>query len=340
MRVTAPPVPAYRPAWWIPGAHPRTLWGEFVRRRARVTTRRERWSTPDDDDLDLERLDAPAGRPRLIILHGLEGSHCSHYAVGFLDQARRRGWAADVLLFRSCGGEMNRTLHSYHSGDTRDLDFVVRRLVTAEPDRPLFIAGASLGGNVLLKWLAERADTLPPQVAAAATISVPYDLARGSQHIARGFGRVYQAHFLRSLRRKALAKCAQFATHLDVEAIARARTLWAFDDAFTAPVHGFRDARDYYDQSSAIRWISRIRTPTLLISARDDPFLPADVLDQVRTVARGNPFLELDFVDKGGHVGFIAGSVPWRPVYYAEQRVVAFLETFVGPRAKNFAVAT
>lgn len=343
MRVTASrgsiSTPAYRPAWWIPGAHLRTLWGRFARRSPHVVTQRERWTTRDDDLLDIERLDGPAGGPRLLILHGLEGSHRSHYARGLLDQARRRGWAADVLLFRTCGGALNRTLRSYHAGETGDLDFVARRLASAEPDRPLFITGVSLGGNVLLKWLGQCAGALPPQLRAAVAISTPYDLARGSRNIAHGFSRLYQAHFLRSLRRKALVKCAQFATGLDTRVIRRSRTLWQFDDAFTAPVHGFHGVRDYYDRSSAIRWIDRIRTPTLLISARDDPFLPADVLDRVRAIARANPLLELDFVDKGGHVGFIAGSVPWRPIHWAEQRAVDFLEASLAALPGGLATA-
>jgi hypothetical protein len=311
------------------------LWGKVVRRRAPVVTRRERWNTPDDDFLDLVRLDAHAGRPRLIILHGLEGSARAHYAVGLLDQAHHRGWAADVLLFRTCGGEMNRTLRSYHSGETGDLDFVVRKLAAAEPERSLLLAGVSLGGNVLLKWLGERGEHVPPQVAAAATISVPYDLARGSRHINRGFSRLYQAHFLRSLRQKARDKQRRFPNHVNRFAIERARTLWALDDVFTAPVHGFRDARDYYDQSSAIRWIAHIHTPTLLLSARDDPFLPAAVLDEVSEIARRNPSLHLDFVAKGGHVGFITGTVPWRPVYYAEQRIIDFFETSLTQRVER-----
>lgn len=316
---------AYRPAWWVPGRHLRTLWGKFVRRPPITPMRVERWDTPDGDFLDLHRLDAPRGRPRLLLLHGLEGTPRSHYARGLVAEARARGWAADVLVFRSCGADPNRALRFYHSGETTDLDLVVRTLVAREPDRPVVIAGVSLGGNVLLKWLGERGDDLPPQLRAAATVSVPYDLARGARYIDRGFARLYQAHFLRTLRRKALEKLARFPDAYSADAVARARTLHDFDDAVTAPVHGFRDALDYYAQSSSIRFLARVRLPTLLLSAVDDPFLPPDVLERVRAIAQDNPALRVEFVERGGHAGFISGHVPWRPLYYAEWRVASFL---------------
>jgi predicted alpha/beta-fold hydrolase len=222
----------------------------------------------------------------------------------------------------------------YHSGETEDLDFVIRRLARAEPDRPIVIAGVSLGGNVLLKWLGEHPDEIPPVVAAAAAISVPFDLARGSRHIDRGFARVYQAHFLRSLRRKAHAKRARFPDRIRAEAIDRARTLYEFDDAVTAPLHGFASAADYYERSSSIRWIGGIRTPTLLVSAADDPFLPRDVLDEVREIARRTPALALEFVERGGHVGFVSGVAPWKPVYWAEWRAAEFLAAHL-PRPRR-----
>jgi uncharacterized protein len=296
-----------------------------MRRSRRPPTRMERWSTPDDDFLDLHRIDAPAGSPRLLILHGLEGTVHSHYAGGFLHEAQQRGWAADLLIFRSCGDEPNRALRLYHSGETADLDFVVRRLIADEPMRPLLIAGVSLGGNVLLKWLGEQGDRAPRQLLSAAAVSVPFDLARGSRYLDHGFSRLYQAHFLRSLRRKALEKSTRYPDAIRAEVVLRPRTLYDFDDLVTAPVHGFRDADDYYTRSSSLSYLARIHTRTLLLSARDDPFLPSEVLDEVRESARTNPSLHLEFVEHGGHVGFISGSLPWRPFYYAEWRVAEFL---------------
>ena len=298
-----------------------------------MRTRRERWETPDGDFLDLDRLDAQDGQPRLLILHGLEGSSRSHYARGLLAAAMRLGWAADVLVFRSCGDEPNRLLRSYHSGETGDLDFVARTLIAMHPEQPLVLTGVSLGGNVLLKWLGEQAKDAPSQIVGAAAISVPFDLARGSLHLQHGFSSLYEAYFLRSLRRKAMGKAARFPDHLDAAAILRAPTIWDFDDAVTAPIHGFRDARDYYDRSSSIRWLDRIRVPTLLLNAADDPFLPSSVLDDVRAIARSNAALRCEFVAKGGHVGFISGVAPWRPVYYAEERPIEFLGAALAARA-------
>jgi predicted alpha/beta-fold hydrolase len=256
------------------------------------------------------------------MLHGLEGAPRSHYARGLFLEAARRGWAADLLVFRGCGTEPNRAPRFYHSGETGDLDAVARRLLAEDADAPFMFAGVSLGGNVLLKWLGEHGEASPERVVAAAAVSVPFDLARASRHIDRGFSRVYQHHFLRSLRRKALAKLDRYPNLVSRERVERARTLFDFDDAVTAPVHGFDD---YYARSSSIRFLSRIRVPTLLLSASDDPFLPAEVLDDVRALARSNPRISVEFPALGGHVGFVSGQNPLRPFYYAEWRVAEFL---------------
>jgi predicted alpha/beta-fold hydrolase len=315
----------YSPAWWLPGPHARTIWGRFFRRTPPLSTRIERWDTADGDFLDIVRLDAPAGSPRLLVLHGLEGAPRSHYARGLFLEAARRGWAADLLLFRGCGREQNRAARFYHSGETSDLDAVASRLLESDPTAPLVVAGVSLGGNVLLKWLGELGQSAPGRVLGAAAVSVPYDLARASRHIDRGFSRVYQHHFLQSLRRKALAKLGQYPELASRDRIEAARTLYEFDDVVTAPVHGFAGAADYYARSSSIHFLARIRVPTLLLSAFDDPFLPADVLEEVRRVAATNAHLETDFPRRGGHVGFVSGANPWRPFYYAEWRVTEFL---------------
>jgi predicted alpha/beta-fold hydrolase len=224
---------------------------------------------------------------------------------------------------------MNLTRRFYHSGETTDLDFVIGRLTSEVPQAPIILAGFSLGGNVLLKWLGERGADLPPAVRAAAAVSVPYDLARGSRYINRGFSRVYERHFLRTLVRKATKKRERFPDIAPEADLATLRTMWEFDDVVTAPVHGFRDATDYYERSSSLRWLDRIRTPTLLVSAADDPFLPREVLDEVRAAARSNPALHCEFPEHGGHVGFIAGRLPWRPLYWAEWRVIDFLSAHV-----------
>ena len=298
-----------------------------------------RWDTADGDFVDVVRMDGRSDEaPRLVMLHGLEGTPRSHYVGGTFAEARRRGWGADLLVFRGCGAELNRARRFYHSGETSDLDFVLRRIVAERPGRPLVLAGVSLGGNVLLKWLGEQGADVPAEVRGAAAVSVPFDLARGCRHIQRGFSRVYDRHFVRSLRAKVRRKMTAYPDLVAAERLAGVRTLWDFDDAVTAHVHGFRDAEDYYARSSSLGFLAGIHVPTLLLSSADDPFLPREVLDEARRVAAANPVLTVEFTERGGHVGFVGGRVPWRPVYYAERRVTAFLSEQV-PRARPVATA-
>ena len=301
-----------------------TLWPRFFRPRPLLPTVTETWDTPDGDQVDVVRLSAPPSAPRIVMVHGLEGSFRSHYAVGLFDQARRRAWGANLLLFRTCNGAMNRVRRSYHSGETEDLALVIRRIEEEHPDAPLGLVGISLGGNVLLKWLGEQQDRISDRICGAVAVSTPFDLARSSRHIDSGFSRVYQWHFLRSLRAKALAKLERFPNVAPREAVANARTLWEFDDVFTAALHGFRDAADYYARSSSIGFLTRIRVSTLLLSARDDPFHPQAILDEVEDIARANPCLTTEFPARGGHVGFVEGPIPWRARYYAEERIGAW----------------
>lgn len=279
--------------------------------------------------MDIHHLDAPPGAapqtPVLLLFHGLEGTIRSHYIQGMLDQARRRGWRAGVMIFRSCGDELNRTPRFYHSGETTDMDLVIRHFEESFPGAPILLAGVSLGGNVLLKYLGEHGSSISPRIRGAAAVSVPFDLARASRHIDRGFSKVYQRRFLQSLRRKAAAKLERFPDIASRQAVETAHTLFAFDDCFTAPVHGFRDALDYYSQSSSITWLGNISINTLLLSSVDDPFLPSLVLDDVRVIAAENPALEVEFTARGGHVGFVTGRNPLRPDYYLDRRVVDFL---------------
>jgi len=289
----------------------------------------ERWDTPDGDFVQVVRLvpdtNLPPNAPRLLLLHGLEGGTHSHYAKAFFREASARGWGADMLLFRSCGPDANRLPRSYHSGETSDPAFVIQRLAAEFPGAPLGLMGVSLGANVLCKLLGEWGSASPPAVRGAVAISTPFDLARASRHIGRGFGAVYERAFLRSLVPKALAKIARHAELAGLQGVRDARTLWEFDDRFTAPLHGFRDAADYYARASSLAFLNTIRLPTLLLSAVDDPFLPPAVLDEVRAVAEDNPALTVEFPARGGHVGFTAGRWPWKPWYYGEWRAAEFL---------------
>ncbi|HKF43206.1 MAG TPA: alpha/beta fold hydrolase [Thermoanaerobaculia bacterium] len=319
----------FRPAWWLPGPHLQTVWGRLARSTRQVPFRREVLETPDGDELVLDHLEGPPGSPRLLFLHGLEGSSHSVYAQGLLAEAARRGWRGTAVNFRSCARDpkrLSRTLPNrrprlYHSGETSDFGFAVETMWRREPSARHVAAGASLGGNVLLKWLGEN----PGQrmIASAAAISTPYDLAAGSKHLERRMGRLYVRGLLATLRKKAVEAARRFpeaAARIDVERARRARTFQEFDDAATAPLHGFASAEEYYAKSSSIGYLGAIRTPTLCLSAQDDPFLPAEVL--ARAKAAASPSVRFVTTVRGGHVGFVSSG---RQRYWAEKVVLNWL---------------
>ncbi len=321
--------PRFRPARWLPGRHLQTVWSRWLRRGPRIAMRRETWDTPDGDVLELDFVDGPPGSPLLLGLHGLEGCSQSLYMQGLMHRAAERGWRGIALNFRSCApppgrphGEwtMNRGERMYHSGETSDLEWVVGRLVEAEPDLRLFLVGVSLGGNVLLKWLGERSHDA--RATAAVAISAPFDLAACSRHLEAGLGPLYMRAFLRSLRDKALDFERRFPGRVDVPAARAARTFRQIDDAATAPIHGFADADDYYARSSSLPHLASIQVPTLLINARDDPFQPVSSLERAR--ARASGAVSCLFTEAGGHVGWVTGP-PWSPEPWAEARAIEFL---------------
>lgn len=323
----------YRPAWWLPGPHLQSGWGPLRRPRGLVAFRREALPTPDGDVLLLDHAEVPAPAARALLLHGLEGSSFSVYVQGLLRGLAARGWSGTVLNFRSCArdpSDIRRMIPNlrprfYHSGETEDAGFVLRTLAAREPSTPLFAVGASLGANVLLKWLGENPDQRI--LAGAAAISTPFDLAAGSRHLEKGAGRFYVRHFLRTLRPKALAVLRRFpelGPRIDAGRIRRARTFRQFDDAATAPLHGFSGAGDYYSRSSSLDLLSRIRTPVLCISSEDDPFLPAETL--LRARASASRAVEFLVTRAGGHIGFVSGGLFEPARYWAEERVVEWLE--------------
>ncbi|MEP6654596.1 MAG: alpha/beta fold hydrolase [Myxococcales bacterium] len=326
--------PPKREAWWVPGAHLQTIWARIARSRELVRFEREILPTPDGDELVLDHLAGPSSTPRVLLLHGLEGSAHSWHTQGLALLVKQAGWRATALNFRSCAVVArqplpNRRPRLYHSGDTADLELVVRTLIGRQPETPLFALGFSLGGNVLLKWLGEQGPT--SVIRAAAVISVPYDLAAASAHLEQRGGRFYVRHFLKKLRPKALHLLARFpaeTAHLDAERIRGATTFRDFDDCITAPLHGFAGAEDYYQRSSSLNYLSRIAVPTLCISSNDDPFYPARAIEPARRVA--SPAVTFAVTPWGGHVGFVAGRWPWRPIYWAEEQAVAWLQTHAG----------
>jgi predicted alpha/beta-fold hydrolase len=303
--------------------------------RTRVAYRRERWDTPDGDFIDLDWIDgsspvtrhsSPENAPLLALFHGLEGSSQSHYATAIMAAARNAGWRGVAIHFRGCSGEPNRLPRAYHSGDAREIDWILRRLRAHHPDAAFFAAGVSLGGNALLKWLGESGASATAVVDRAAAVSAPIDLMAAGDALERGFCMVYTRNFLATLRSKSVAKLERHPGLYDAAAVAAARTLREFDDLVTAPLHGFRNTDDYWTRASSKPGLRNIDVPTLVLNARNDPFLPAPALPGVADVSGA---VELEQPEDGGHVGFVSGVFPghfdWLP-----RRLLAFFQVEAG----------
>ncbi|HEX7689252.1 MAG TPA: alpha/beta fold hydrolase [Burkholderiaceae bacterium] len=308
------PVFAYRAPWWLPGGHLQTIWTSLFSRTHDGTPpdfRRERWTTPDDDFVDVDFLVEPPGadrsRPMLVLFHGLEGSSTSGYAQAFACLARELGYAYAVPHFRGCSGELNLAPRAYHSGDHEEVDWILERLRTRRGG-PVLAVGISLGGNMLLRWAEEHGTQAARKATAIAAVCSPLDLAAGGRAIGRGFGRhSYTRMFLGTMKPKALAKLRQHPGLFDGDRLRAARDLYEFDNAFTAPVHGFRDTEDYWSRASSKPRLADIRIPALVLNARNDPFVPADSLPTQAEVGR---HVTLWQPREGGHVGFAHGALP------------------------------
>jgi uncharacterized protein len=298
----------FRAPRWLPGGHAQTIWPVFFSRRfdgARPHFRRERWTTPDGDFVDVDWLGEDAAAP-LVLFHGLEGSSRSHYAEAFAADAAQRGWRYAVPHFRGCSGEVNVAPRAYHSGDHEEIAWMLDRF-RALQSGSIVAVGISLGGNALLRFAERAGESAATRVRAIAAVSAPLDLAAGGRAIGRGFGRqVYTRMFLRSMKKKALLKLHQHPGLFDANAMRAARDLRDFDEVFTGPLHGFAGADDYYARSSAKAELARIRIPALVLNARNDPFLPASALPRAGDVG---PCVTLWQPAHGGHVGFAVG--PW-----------------------------
>ncbi len=299
----------YRAPRWLPGGHLQTIWPALFSTHPAVPAyRRERWATPDADFIDVDFVDAAAAQaPLLVLFHGLEGSSASPYARAFAQRAAALGWGYAVPHFRGCSGELNLAPRAYHSGDFEEIGWILQRL-RQRAHRPLYAVGVSLGGNALLRWAEEAGDTAAATVQALAAVSSPIDLAAGGHAIGRGFNRqVYTRLFLRTMKPKALRKWQQHPGLFDRRQLAAARTLHAFDNVFTAPLHGFADTDDYWLRASAKPQLHSIRIPALVLNARNDPFLPACSLPGAHEVGR---CVTLWQPAHGGHVGFAQGRFP------------------------------
>ena len=303
----------YKAPGWLPGGQAQTLWPLLIKPQP-VKLRRERWETPDGDFIDVDHLDAPPEAPLLVLFHGLEGSARSHYAISTAHACRKAGWRLALPHFRGCSGELNRRPRAYHSGDSEEIDWILRRLHAGNQRRPLHVAGVSLGGNALLKWAGEHGNAAAELVTGIAAFCPPLDLAACGHHLARGFNRIYTQHFLNTLKARSTARLSLFPNLFDAARMQSASNLYQFDDAVTAPIHGFTGADDYWQRASAKPWLKSIAVPALVVNPKNDPFLPASHLP---TAADTSTSVRLEQPATGGHVGFVSGSFPgnldWLP---------------------------
>ena len=311
----------YRSPRWLPGGHLQTIYPSLFRKAPLPKYRRERITTPDRDFIDLDWVDGPAEAPLVILFHGLEGSSRSHYARAVMHLVAERRWRGVVPHWRGCSGEPNRRARAYHSADFAETGWLLAAISVRANPKTCYAVGVSLGGSALLNYLGRAGDDATAVLAAAAAVSAPLSLRAGGEAIGKGFNRLYTWNFMRTMRRKGLEMARRYPDRLDARRLRRSRTLHDFDDAFTAPLHGFRGVDDYWDNGSALPWLKHIAVPTLVINARNDPFLPLDRLPGPLTVSSA---VRLELPDAGGHVGFMAGPPPGDPLWLARHLIHFF----------------
>ena len=308
---------------WLPGGHLQTIYPATCVSKPVVSFRRERWQTPDEDFIDVDFIDGKAGQPFVVLFHGLEGSSDSHYARALMAAVQVRGWSGAIPHFRGCSGELNQAPRFYHSGDAEELDWVIRRLHAqhrkTNGTAPLFVAGVSLGGNALLRWLGESQQQAEI-IHAACAVSAPLDLAQGGASLSSGINMLYTRMFLKTLKPKCLKKLEQFPGLFDRNRLLEAKNLYEFDNVVTAPLHGYLDTDDYWHRASAKHVLNDITIPTLVLNAKNDPFLPGRYLPM-----NAAKCVQLDYPAHGGHVGFVNGKIPgqldWLP-----QKILHFFD--------------
>ncbi len=303
---------------WLPNGHTQTIYPFLIKPKKKIIYQRERWELDDGDFVDIDWMDGTNDAPLVVLFHGLEGGSNSHYAFSIMSALQEVGWRGVVIHFRGCSGLPNRLPRAYHAGDSAEINWMLQR-IKQHPSvlntcAHIYTIGVSLGGNALLKWLGEQAEKAHEIVTAAAVISVPLDLAAAGAALDAGFNQVYTRHFLSTLKYKAMEKIERYPGLLDAKAISTCSTLYQFDNLVTAPLHGFRNTDEYWEKSSSKPWLRHIKVPTLLINARNDPFMPASALPTQKEVSSA---VTLDFSAEGGHAGFMhapfPGKLTWLP---------------------------
>lgn len=315
----------FKPAWWLPGPHLQTVYPSLMRRPIAIETTTERLELSDGDFLDLVWTNnVDQQRPIVVMLHGIAGSINSHYIRGMMRCFVALGWIGVLMHFRGCSGAPNRLPRCYHSGDTQDLASTVDLIRSRHPSQKITGLGFSMGGSVLLKWLGETGKANP--LVAAAAVSVPFEFEKAANKVNSGLSRLYQWVMLRDIRNKLLKKYSTTNPPVSVDVILSAKNFWEFDSKVTAPLHGFADAKDYYQRTSSRQFLRNIDVPTLVIHAADDPLMTPEVIAAIEELS---PNLTLELSDRGGHVGFISGKNPLSPHYWLEERIPAYFREYL-----------
>lgn len=308
--------PRFKPAWWLNNAHLQTMWSEVMRERTKIPLEHERFELSCGDFVDLT-WSQTGFKDTVLMLHGLGGSVDSPYMRGMLNAFNQRHFNTLAMHFRNCSKEPNRHFQMFHGGQTCDLAEVITELKTRMPDNRIFAIGFSIGGNILLKYLGEQGENAP--LSGAAAISIPFSLAKTQEILSQGFARVYQRYLLNKLVFATIKKLiVREHDGIDLLSVAMAKDLREFDELVTVPMHGFDSASDYYAKSSSLTYLKGIKVPTLIVHAKDDPFLPASAIPKAKHLSDS---IELLITKHGGHVGFISGTSPKNPVYWLERVV-------------------
>lgn len=309
----------FTPAPQIQTQHAQTIWPWLFRPRPKIVSQRERIDLPDGDFIHLDWLEQFIEGPIVLILHGLGGSIKSNYVTGLMQTLDTHGFRSVTMHLRGCSGEPNNTSKSYHSGQSEDLQFVIESLKRNEPNTPIFVVGFSLGGNLLLKCLGEQGRA--SGIEAAVAVSVPYDLALTAERINQGFSKIYQWYLLQNLKNNVRQKRKQFILPIEVNRALQAKNFFEFDNAYTAPLNGFKDVHDYYTRCSSKQFLRGIKTPTLLLHANDDPFIPPAAIPTEQELSRN---VHMKISETGGHVGFVS-MCPEKGLYYwVDKTIVQF----------------
>ncbi|WP_251358207.1 hydrolase [Kangiella sp. TOML190] len=327
----------FKPPWWLSNRHLQTFWSPLAPKTPIPNLLRKRLELADGDFLDLDWVNRDKTSPTLVLLHGLEGNLDSPYLRRMLNQLEAKGWRGLLVYWRGCSGEPNRTDKTYHAGRSEDLEAVMQHLAANDIEQPIFVAGYSLGANILLKWLGEKGrDGLDAPIRAGFAVSTPFDLSICADSIDKGFSKIYKHYLLSTLKKKIIAKYSAERLlkllNLTAKDILLISSMREFDDRISSKLNGFLDANDYYVQSSSKQYLKYIQVPTVVMHAADDPFMSPEIIPKESELTSS---LELRISENGGHVGFVRDIDKSGNSFYLETSILDYFSSFVDAKEKS-----